>query len=261
MTGWRLRDLTDDDLEEAVSLDAASSTVEQRPLFPLSEVVASLVAGQPAVAAESGGRLVGTAVGRVDGDRGWVLRIALHPQWRNQGLGSQLLALLEQRLVAAGARRLTCALPAGETGTHALRNSGFAEREDIVWFEKLEQLRAGDVETAASLGGAVPPPNLWGQVQGMSFEKQLIERRIVLPLSHVSLAGGARLARPTRGDAVRSTRDRQDDVRPGDRESAGMAIRGAVPLSSGWVGQRSRRWALRGLRSGCPDGARPGVHR
>ncbi|HEY8822413.1 MAG TPA: GNAT family N-acetyltransferase [Dermatophilaceae bacterium] len=188
MTGWRLRDLTDDDLEEAVSLDAASSTVEQRPLFPLSEVVASLVAGQPAVAAESGGRLVGTAVGRVDGDRGWVLRIALHPQWRNQGLGSQLLALLEQRLVAAGARRLTCALPAGETGTHALRNSGFAEREDIVWFEKLEQLRAGDVETAASLGGAVPPPNLWGQVQGMSFEKQLIERRIVLPLSHVSLA-------------------------------------------------------------------------
>lgn len=188
MTGWLLRDMTDDDLEDAVGLEATSSTVEERPLFHLSEVVASLVAGQPAVAAESGGRLVGTAVGRVDGDRGWVLRIAMAPAFRNMGLGSELLAALEQRLVAAGARRLTCALPAGETGTEALRNSGFARREDIVWFEKVEQLRAGDVEAALSLGGAVPPPNLWQQVQGMTAEKQLIERRIVLPLSHPSLA-------------------------------------------------------------------------
>ena len=188
MTGWLLRDLTDDDLEEAVGLEAASTTVDERPLFPLSEVVASLVAGQPAVAAESGGHLVGTAVGRVTGDRGWVLRIAMAPEFRRQGLGSELLAALEQRLVAAGARRLTCALPAGETGTDALRNSGFAAREDIVWFEKTEQLRAGDVEAALSLGGAVPPPNLWQQVQGMAAEKELIERRIVLPLSHPSLA-------------------------------------------------------------------------
>jgi transitional endoplasmic reticulum ATPase len=188
MTAWRIRDLSDDDLEEAVALDAASSTVGQQPLFALSEVVASLVGGQPAVAAEAAGRLVGTAVGRIEGDRGWVLRIAIHPLWRHQGLGSDLLAALEQRLVAAGARRLTCALPAGETGSTALRNSGFAERADVVWFEKFEQLRPGDVDTAAALGGAVPPPNLWQQVRGMAAEKDLIERRIVLPLSHDALA-------------------------------------------------------------------------
>ena len=188
MSDWHLRDLTDADLEEAVALDGSSTTVGQRALFPLSEVVASLVAGQPAVAAEAAGRLVGTAIGRVDGDRGWILRITLHPQWRGRGLGSELLAALEQRLVSAGARRLTCALPEGETGSQALRNSGFAERQDITWYDKLEHVRPQDVDAAAALGGSVPPPNLWQQVQGMAAEKALIERRIVLPLSQPSLA-------------------------------------------------------------------------
>ena len=185
---WHLRDLTDRDLEEAVALDGVSTTVGERALFGLSEVVASLVSGQPAVAAEAGGRLVGTAVGRIDHDRGWILRITLHPDWRGRGLGSELLAALEQRLVSAGARRLTCALPTGETGTQALRNSGFTERVDIAWFDKVENVRPEDVGAAAALGGSVPPPNLWQQVQGMTAEKALIERRIVLPLSQPSLA-------------------------------------------------------------------------
>jgi len=60
-----------------------------------------------------------------------------------------LLAALEQRLVSAGARHLTCALPSEETGSQALRTSGFTERQDIVWFEKREHLRPGDVEGAA----------------------------------------------------------------------------------------------------------------
>jgi len=185
---WHLRDLSDEDLEEAVALDGLSSSVGQRALFPLSEVVAAIVAGEPAVAAEAGGHLVGTAVGRVDRDRGWILRITLHPQWRGRGLGSDLLAALEQRLVAAGARRLTAALPHGETGSAALANSGFVAREDITWFDKAEQARPRDVDTAAALGGSVPPANLWQQVQGMTAEKALIERRIVLPLSQPTLA-------------------------------------------------------------------------
>ena len=185
---WHLRDLSDADLEGAVALDALSTTVGQPALFGLAEVVASLVAGHPAVAAEAGGRLVGIAVGRIDHDRGWILRITLHPEWRERGLGSELLAALEQRLVSAGARRLTCALPKGETGTGALRNSGFSERADIAWFDKLERVRPEDVGAAAALGGSVPPANLWQRVQGMTAEKALIERRIVLPLSRPSLA-------------------------------------------------------------------------
>ena len=188
LPAWHLRDLTEADLEAAVALDSVSSCVDQQALFPLSEVVASLVSRQPAVGAEVAGRLIGTAIGRVENDRGWVLRITLHPEWRGLGLGSDLLTEREQRLVAAGARWLTCPLPDGETGSQALRNSGFAERGDIRWFEKVEHVRPSDVDAAAALGGSVPPANLWQQVQGMTTEKQLIERRIVLPLSESSLA-------------------------------------------------------------------------
>ncbi|MBC7374789.1 MAG: GNAT family N-acetyltransferase, partial [Frankiales bacterium] len=188
MGSWHVRDLNDGDLEEVVSLDSVSSSVGQRPVFPLSEVVAALVAGQPAVGAVASGQLVGTAIGRLEQDRGWVLRITLHPGWRGQGLGSELLEALEQRLLRAGARRLTSALPAGETGTMALRNSGFTERADITWWDKIETVRPQDVDAAASLGGYIPPSNLWVQVAGMAQEKDLIERRIVLPLSQPALA-------------------------------------------------------------------------
>jgi len=44
LSGRHLRELTDDDLKEAVGLEGASTTVGKRPLFSLSEVVASLVA-------------------------------------------------------------------------------------------------------------------------------------------------------------------------------------------------------------------------
>ena len=188
VSAWHQRDLTDDDLEEAVALDGLSSTVGQRALFPLSEVVAALVAGQPSVGAFAGGQLVGTAAGRLEGDRGWVLRITLHPEWRGQGLGSELLKALEHRLVEGGARRITSALPAGETGSEALRNSGFVERTDITWFEKLKTVRPQDVDAATSLGGYVPRSDLWEQVSGMAQEKALIERRIVLPLAQPALA-------------------------------------------------------------------------
>ena len=188
MSAWHLRDLNDDDLEEVVALDGVSSSLGQRSLFPLSEVVAALVAGQPAVGAVAAGQVIGTAVGRVEQDRGWVLRIALHPEWRGQGLGSELLVALEHRLVERGARRLTSALPTGETGTDALRNSGFTERSDITWFDKVKIVRPQDVDAAASLGGYVPRSDLWQQMAGMAQEKALIERRIVLPLAQPALA-------------------------------------------------------------------------
>jgi len=151
-------------------------------------VVGSLLASQPAVAAEAQGDLIGVAVGRVDRDRGWVMRLTLHPQWRGRGLGSELLAQLEQRLVAAGARRLTCVLPEGETGTQALLNSGFRPRADVTWFDKVENLRAEDLQATSALGGVIPPANLWSKVQGMSREKAVIERRIVQPLARPALA-------------------------------------------------------------------------
>ena len=67
------------------------------------------------------------------------------------------------------------------TGTAAPRNSGYAERSDLGYFEKLDHVGASDASLLAALGRQVMPRGLWQAMAGMEAEKRVIERRIVLP--------------------------------------------------------------------------------
>jgi transitional endoplasmic reticulum ATPase len=180
---WHVRDFHPEDLEAAIRLDAASTMTAQQPLFDASDVVTSLQERHPAVVAVVHGAVVGVAVSRVDADRAWVLRLSLDPAWRGKGLGSTLLNELEHRLLARGVRRITAILPDGETGSTAFVNSGFIQRSGIAHFDKHETMSPRSAAVLARLGGSVPPAGQWQQIAGMVREKNLIERRIVLPLS------------------------------------------------------------------------------
>jgi transitional endoplasmic reticulum ATPase len=184
---WHLRDYEPADLEAVLGLDIASKTTDQPPVFNLADVVECL-GRHPAVVAVAAGALVGAAVSRVDYDRAWVVRIALSPGWRRRGLGSALLAELEHRLLAAGVSRIGALLPEGETGSLAFVNSGFRSRGDLTYFEKTATVSPRSATVLNTLGGAVPPAGMWDRIAGMSEEKTLIERRVVLPLSHPEVA-------------------------------------------------------------------------
>lgn len=188
MDAWSIRDFAPEDLEPVVRMDTSSTTTAQPPLFAMADMVTSLLNGHPAVVAVVDGSVVGAAVSRVDEDRAWIMRISLDPDWRSRGLGSALLSELEYRLLSKGVRRVTALLPDGETGATALTNSGFVARSGITHYEKVETVSPRTAGVLAQLGGAVPPAGLWKQVAGMSREKSLIERRIVLPLSQPALA-------------------------------------------------------------------------
>lgn len=183
MSPWQVRDLVPEDLEELVRLDDLSTTTQQPPLFALSDVVAALTSRQPAVVAVAQGRIIGSAVSRVEGDRAWLLRFALDPEWRGQGMGSAMLGALEHRLVLSGVHRLSALLPEGETGSQAFLNSGFTRRGGVSYFEKTEMVTPRAASLLAGLGGGVPEAGLWDRVAGMAEEKELIERRLVLPLA------------------------------------------------------------------------------
>lgn len=183
MHAWQVREFAPEDLEDLVRLDDASSTTRQPPLFGLPDVVAALTSRQPAMVAVSGGRIIGSAVSRVEGDRAWVLRLALAPDWRGMGLGSALLGALEHRLVSSGVRRLSAILPDSETGSQAFLNSGFVGRRGLSYFEKTEIVSPHAATLLTTLGGSVLETGLWAQVAGMAAEKELIERRLVLPLA------------------------------------------------------------------------------
>ncbi|MFF2659390.1 ATP-binding protein [Kitasatospora sp. NPDC058032] len=188
MAVWHVRDFTPDDLEAVVRLDAESATTDRAAVFRLSDVVAALQARDPGVVVVADGRLVGAAVGRVDGDRAWVLRIALHPGWRNLGVGSALLSALERRLRDAGARIVAALLPEEETGATALADSGFRRHRGLTYFEKSEVVSPQGPTVLAMLGAVMPEAGLWERLTGMTDEKRLIERRLVLPLANPELA-------------------------------------------------------------------------
>jgi transitional endoplasmic reticulum ATPase len=189
MAPWRLRDFHDDDLDQAISVwDQTRHPDESQPVFPVSEVVAAARSGQPAVVALVGDQLVGMAVAQLQEERAWISMVALSKGWRNRGIGSALLSELETRLRTLGVRRISALLPAEATGTAALRNSGFASRGDLTYFEKLDHVGASDAGLLAALGGQVMPRGLWQAMAGMEAEKRVIERLIVLPLGEPNLA-------------------------------------------------------------------------
>ncbi|MFJ6211798.1 ATP-binding protein [Streptomyces sp. NPDC092296] len=189
MPAWRLRDYHDDDLDQAIRIwDQNRQADDRDPVFPVSEVMAAARAGQAAVVAVVGDELVGMAVAQTQGERAWVVLVALSPRWRDRGIGSALLAELERRLRALGVRRVSALLPASATGTKALEHSGYLTRTGLVYYERIEPPGAANTEVIDHLGGRMLPPGLWEGMAGMEREKQVVERRIVLPLTEPAVA-------------------------------------------------------------------------
>ncbi|MBU3751995.1 MAG: GNAT family N-acetyltransferase [Mycobacterium sp.] len=189
MPVWRLRDYHDEDLDQAIAVwDQSRGPGASEPVFSVAEVVAAARSGEPAVVAEVGDEVVGMAVAQTQGERAWILLLAIGARWRGRGVGSALLADLERRLRSAGVRRICAVLTDGATGAGALENSGYTRREHLVYYELLEHLGPDQANLLDELGGQMPPPGLWDDLAGMETEKQIIELRIVDPLAHPEVA-------------------------------------------------------------------------
>jgi len=189
MPVWRLRDYHDEDLDQAIGVwDESRGPGAAEPVFSVAEVMAAARAGESAVVAEVGDDVVGMAVAQTQGERAWILLLAIAARWRGRGVGSALLADLERRLRSQGVRRICAMLPEGATGAAALENSAYARRDGLVYYELLEHLGPDQANLLDELGGHMVPPGLWGDLAGMECEKQIIERRIVDPLAHPDIA-------------------------------------------------------------------------
>lgn len=189
MPAWRLRDYHDEDLDQAIGVwDQSRGPGAAEPVFSVAEVMAAARAGEPAVVAEVGDEVIGMAVATTDGERAWILLVALAARWRGRGVGSALLADLERRLRSAGVRRICAVMPEGATGAAAMENSGYTRRDGLVYYELIEHLGPDQANLLEELGGRIIPPGLWGDMAGMEYEKQIIERRVVDPLGHPEVA-------------------------------------------------------------------------
>ncbi len=197
MTPWRIRDLHDDDLDAVIRLWDDLTAGGASPAFGVSDLIAAVRSDAPAVVAVVGDEVVGAVVASVSGTRAQLMRITLAAGWRRQGIGSAMLIELERRLVSAGVHRITCLLAAdNEVGALALEHCGYSVHPGMRLFEKLEPVGPEDVGVLAQLGGRMIRAGLWEQLGGMTKEKELIERRIILPLANPLTAGRLGLVPP-----------------------------------------------------------------
>ena len=198
---WRVRDFHADDLDAAVRLWDNPAASSEAPAFGLSDLISAVRSHEPAVVAVAGNghgeELAGIAVATVSGARAWVMRISLAAAWRRRGIGSAMLGELERRLVAAGVHRIQCLLAGeSEVGALALEHAGYTARPGVVLYERLEPVRPGSAGVLGQLGGRMIRAGAWDRLGGMVKEKELIERRVILPLAQPPLAGRLGLVPP-----------------------------------------------------------------
>ncbi|MET7622075.1 bifunctional GNAT family N-acetyltransferase/ATP-binding protein [Streptomyces sp. NPDC005408] len=180
---WLIHDYRESDLAAVVHLIDTTAELGQESVFSLAECIGALTSRQPAVVAVHQGIPIGAALATVAGERAWVMRIAISSAWRGRGLASALLVELERRLVAARVGRIAYVLPEEELLGEGLLNAGYTRQPAVAYFEKVEPLHGPAASLLEDLGGRFLPSDLWAKVAGMETEKDLIERRVVLPLA------------------------------------------------------------------------------
>jgi ribosomal protein S18 acetylase RimI-like enzyme len=87
--------------------------------------------------AEFGDEIIGSVIGAFDGRRGMIYHLAVHRDFRGQGVGASLLAEVEERLKAKGC--LKCLLHVFANNTEAIefyKNRGWREQTGDIVFGK-----------------------------------------------------------------------------------------------------------------------------
>ena len=79
-----------------------------------------------------GAEVVGTVMAGYDGHRGWIYSVAVHPNHRQQGIGSQLVSQAERALAGRGCLKINLQiLPGNEAATAFYSSLGYAQEQRI----------------------------------------------------------------------------------------------------------------------------------
>ena len=193
---YQICDLAPADLGAAVQLLEALRPLPDSAPMEIAQFISDVNDGAIVVVALVNSSVVGLVSARVAGDRAWTQLVAISPQWRRKGIGSALARGLEGRLLHLGVRKISALLGPGEVGETALINRGFKPTTGMVLYEKSLSLEPGDVRIIDKWGGQILDGDLWDQAAGMEREKNLIDQRIVAPLSDPALAAQIGLRPP-----------------------------------------------------------------
>ncbi len=175
-------------LDSAVTADEL--TVDQAVDLMNSNSAATVVA-------EGDGDVVGVGVGSVSAALGWVHRLTVLPDGHSPPeVAARLLEELEARLGERGARKVATVVRDGDSIRPALQGRGYRVASDVHYMERDLPRGPAGPDALADLGGGMVDLGLWDRLKGMDDIKDVIERRVILPLSEPALASRHSVATP-----------------------------------------------------------------
>jgi transitional endoplasmic reticulum ATPase len=181
----RIRDFHPGDLDGVLRLWVEQRETSGEPVYSLAEVLASCTSDHAFVAVD-GNEVVGAAVGRAARSQGWV--VFMHAGSAGDGTAGLLLAALESAMAPAGLSTLSVLLPEDDDHDGAFVDRGFEEKKHLRYLERELPVQQKERESLAELGGRLMPRGLWDAIGGMTHEKDVLDRRLVMPLSRPELA-------------------------------------------------------------------------
>jgi AAA+ superfamily predicted ATPase/N-acetylglutamate synthase-like GNAT family acetyltransferase len=150
-----------------------------------------LMSANPAwtLVAEREGQTVGVAIGGVVAALGWIYRLTVAPDGNATEVSQQLLSELDLKLAEAGARKVATVVEQDSGSLAALSGYGYTSASKMRYLERpLPALGAAAPAALEELGAHMISPGLWAELRGLDEAKQIIERRVILPLAEPHLA-------------------------------------------------------------------------
>ncbi len=133
-----LRRLTIDDYDAIIRLwrQAGLQSVRLQGRDSRDAFAAQLTAGQRIVGLEEGGQLIGAVVVTHDTRKGWINRLAIHPDYRRRGYAVRLIAAAEQELRASGLQIFAILIEADNDASRRLFAREGYKAHDVVYMSK-----------------------------------------------------------------------------------------------------------------------------
>lgn len=190
-----IRDYRAQDLGSVLALCEAPNRIADTGSVTVQHAIDLISAhGAIALVAETDAGLTGVAVGAVAGSVGFVQLLCTKPGF--DGARALLLDHIEGHLAEAGARTLAVVAQTEGDGPDLLAGRGYRQGERRAWFSREVPQHIASPAALAELGARMIDPRLWVNLKGMEQAKQIIERRVILPLTEPELAARHAVSTP-----------------------------------------------------------------